>query len=101
MVKTKLYGNPIGDNLIPTRDSSWFSSSNLLTEFSIGGISVEEILSKYECSPSDLKPYPSNFDDIQRVGTEVHYLGFYERWHPQESYYFAALNSDLPNTRRT
>ena len=40
--------------------------------------------------------------DIERVGTEVHYLGYYQKWHPQETYYFSVENSNfMPNDTRT
>jgi hypothetical protein len=39
---------------------------------------------------------------LERVKTEVHYLGYYLRWHPLETYYYAVEHTDfLPNDFRT
>ena len=35
-------------------------------------------------------PYiPANPEDIEKNDIEVHYLGYYLKWHPQECYYYA------------
>ena len=33
---------------------------------------------------------PARAEDLERVGVEVHYLGYYLKWHPQSCYYYAA-----------
>ena len=35
---------------------------------------------------------PAPFEDIEKTKIEVHYLGYYLRWVPQESYYYAVEN---------
>ena len=97
------YGNPIEDNQSPERDKKWFSSMSDLKELRIGGRKVGNIMEEYLCSLADLAPYlPCNSEELEENGTEVHYLGYYKKWHPQESYYFAAVNSGFrPNTTRT
>ena len=40
---------------------------------------------------SDLDPYlPAEPEGLAEVGTTVHYLGYYLKWHPQSCYYFAS-----------
>ena len=39
---------------------------------------------------------------LERTKTEVHYLGYYVKWHPQETYYYSVENTDfMPNDYRT
>jgi hypothetical protein len=39
---------------------------------------------------------------LRSIGTEVHYLGYYLRWDPQECYYYASKNTGFKtNTERT
>jgi hypothetical protein len=39
---------------------------------------------------ADLAPYmPADLERIERRGVEVHYLGYYLKWHPQSCYYYA------------
>jgi len=38
----------------------------------------------------DLLPYlPADPQEIERQKVEVHYLGYYLKWHPQSCYYYA------------
>ena len=50
---------------------------------------------------SDLEAYfPVSPYDVEKTNTEVHYLGYYIKWHPQEVYYYSVENSNfLPNVR--
>jgi hypothetical protein len=39
-------------------------------------------------------PYlPANYQELERSKIEVHYLGYYLKWTPQESYYYAVENT--------
>ena len=48
-------------------------------------------LKKYfSMEQQDLIPYlPANPNEIEEKKTEVHYLGYYLKWHPQACYYYA------------
>ena len=35
---------------------------------------------------------PSDIEPLEQMGAEVHYLGYYLKWHPQAAYYFAVEN---------
>jgi len=97
------YGNAIEDNEKPTRDNKYFSTEDSITDLVLGGVPAIELIEKYGFKLSDLEAYfPSNPHDLATTGTEVHYLGYYVKWHPQETYYYSVENTDfLPNYHRT
>lgn len=97
------YGNPIADNGKPTRDTSFYSSDERLDEIYLGGVNARELIKDYNLSVADLDAYlPANPHDLDKVGTQVHYLGYYIKWHPQEVYYYAIENTQFtPNDFRT
>lgn len=97
------YGNAIQDNDKPTRDPKYYTAENQLAELYLGGVSAQELMEEYKFTMADLEAYlPVDPYRIQSVGTEVHYLGYYMKWHPQETYYFSVENSDfMPNDSRT
>jgi N-acetyl sugar amidotransferase len=96
------YGNSIDQNNTPTMDQSFFSVTNPL-EMKFGGKTVGEILEEGEYSLGDFAPYlPPKKEDLVRSKVEVHYLGYYLRWDPQECYYYAVENTGFEaNTERT
>lgn len=97
------YGNPIVDNEKPTRDPKYYSADGRLEELYLGGVSAVELMQRYKFTKADLEAYlPIDPNRLLETGSEVHYLGYYLRWHPQETYYFAVENSDfVPNVHRT
>lgn len=83
------YGNPIGDTSSAKRSWDYFTASNE-SEMYLGGESVADLKSHYGLDQNDLLPYlPANPTDLERVQTEVHYLGYYLKWHPQSCYYYS------------
>jgi len=83
------YGNPLADNSQSLRDRSYFTYSHL-DELYLGGVSVAELRERHGVSLVDLSAYlPARPDDLERARTEVHYLGYYMKWTPQEAYYHA------------
>ena len=97
------YGNAIADNEKPTRDPKYYSADGRLEDLFLGGVSARELMERYKFTIADLEAYlPIDPNKIEKVGTEVHYLGYYRRWHPQETYYFSVENSGfVPNWHRT
>ena len=97
------YGNAIEDNEKPTRDPKYYTAENQLDDLYLGGVNARELMDEYDFTLADLEAYlPTNPYNLERVGTQVHYLGYYQKWHPQETYYFAVENSDfMPNDART
>ena len=97
------YGNAIEDNEKPTRDQKYYSAEMSIQDLVLGGVPASEIIDKYGFKLSDLEAYfPVNPYQVEQVGTEVHYLGYYIRWHPQETYYYSVENTEfVPNDHRT
>ena len=60
-------------------------------------------LREFGLSKSDWNSYlPINPEIIESNNIEVHYLGYYEKWHPQGAYYYAVENGGfIPSPERT
>ena len=87
------YGNPIADNSTSLRDKSYYSYKNL-DEIYLGGISMRELQEKYNVPLNDLLSFlPADAKELERSNIQVHYLGYYLRWTPQEVYYYAVENT--------
>lgn len=86
------YGNPIADNSSAKRDWSYFTATDKSKIF-LSGESVKNLKEKYGVKDCDLSAYlPANPKDIKKNKIEVHYLGYYLKWHPQSCYYYAVAN---------
>lgn len=96
------YGNPIRDNYTSLRDAKFHTGENY-KEMYLGGVKVKNLIDKYGLTLNDLAPYlPMNPEGYKSKGIQVHYLGYYIRWDPQEAYYFAVKNTGFEtNTERT
>jgi len=96
------YGNPSKDVLKAVRNKTYFSSNTNPEEFFLGGVVVKELYKKYKLTKFDLEPYfPVTSDEVIKNKIEVHYLGYYLKWDPQEMYYFVTDYGFRPNTERT
>lgn len=83
------YGNPILDTQTAKRDWSYFTAQDKSKIF-LGGTSVAELKENYGLVESDMDPYmPANPEEIEKQNIEVHYLGYYLKWHPQSCYYYS------------
>ncbi|MCE0503751.1 N-acetyl sugar amidotransferase [Roseivivax sp. GX 12232] len=86
------YGNPIDDNNEAQRNYDYFASASE-SDLYIGGESIAQLKSDFGMSQADLSPYlPADVSPLKELGAEVHYLGYYLKWHPQSAYYFAVEN---------
>ena len=84
------YGNAPGTKESASKDLSYFSTDTPRNELYIAGVSYRDLLHQFGLSAVDLEPYlPSQRDEIADNHIDVHYLGYYLQWHPQECYYFA------------
>jgi N-acetyl sugar amidotransferase len=87
------YGNPIADNSTSLRDKSYYSYKNL-DEIFLGGVSIGELKEKYDVQVNDLLSFlPADAKELEKSNIQVHYLGYYLRWTPQEVYYYAVENT--------
>jgi N-acetyl sugar amidotransferase len=83
------YGNPIADIADARRSWEYFTAADRSKIF-LGGVSVAELKEYVGLSENDLLPYlPADPDELRERGVEVHYLGYYLKWHPQSCYYYA------------
>jgi hypothetical protein len=89
------YGNPIGDTESAKRDWSYFTSADH-SQVSLGGVSLKELLDQFGVEKVDLNVYlPADPNRIEEQGVEVHYLGYYLKWHPQSCYYYAVEHGNF------
>jgi N-acetyl sugar amidotransferase len=83
------YGNPIADNESAQRNWSYFTSSDKSSVY-LGGTSIAELKGELGVHESELNSYlPANPDEAAKQKLEIHYLGYYLKWHPQSCYYYA------------
>jgi N-acetyl sugar amidotransferase len=96
------YGNPRSDSEQAQRDWSYFTASDE-THIHIAGVALKDLKETFGLDDTDFLPYlPPSPDELKRVGTEVHYLGYYLRWHPQSCYYYAQEHGGFePSPERT
>lgn len=62
-----------------------------------------EFWTEHGVSLADLKPFMAPpFAQIQENRTEIHFLGYYKFWDPQENFYYCRENTGFsPNTERS
>jgi len=96
------YGNKVEENFKPTMDEKFFSVSDPM-DMVLGGVSIREIIAKHGYQLGDFAPYlPPKASELRDAGVEVHYLGYYLKWDPQECYYYAVENTGFQaNPERT
>lgn len=83
------YGNPIADNSSSLRSKSYFTYQHL-NDLYLAGIPLRVLIDKYGLTMNDLLTYlPVSTKELANSKIEVHYLGYYLRWVPQEAYYYA------------
>jgi len=83
------YGNPIADNSKSLRDKSYYSMQNL-DDIYLGGASIRELRERYKIELADLMTFlPADYKELEKKDVQVHYLGYYLKWVPQEVYYYA------------
>jgi N-acetyl sugar amidotransferase len=85
------YGNPKVDFSSAKRSWNYFMNEND-DEIFFGGSSLKD-LKKIGLKPNNWNVYlPINPEILIDKKIEVHYLGYYEKWHPQSAYYYAIEN---------
>ncbi len=96
------YGNKVDENNIPTMNAKFFSVDDPL-DIMLGGVTIKNIIDNYGFNFHDFYPYiPPKTEELIAKGVEVHYLGYYLKWDPQECYYYAVEKTGFQsNTERT
>ena len=88
------YGNPISE-LTSQRDKSYWSYQNIKKLF-LAGVPIEELIEKHKLKMADLKAYlPIEEKELMSAKIEVHYLGYYLKWIPQEAYYYSVEHTNF------
>jgi hypothetical protein len=83
------YGNPIVNADKAQRDWSYFAVSDPAS-VSISGTPVVELQERYGIAKNDLLTYfPADPEELTARKIQVHYLGYYLKWHPQGCYYYS------------
>lgn len=97
------YGNDIKENDRPTMGTSFYEQTPDAESLYLGGMSVKELMSAHQLDQRDLNPYlPVEGERLKQIGTQVHYLGYYLKWDPQECFYYASEHTGFQaNTERT
>ncbi|MCC7484469.1 MAG: N-acetyl sugar amidotransferase [Burkholderiales bacterium] len=82
------YGNPLAEATSARRDWSYFTAADK-SRIHLGGTPLADLAGKFGIG-EELEPYlPADPARIEAAGIEVHYLGYYLKWHPQSCYYHA------------
>lgn len=89
------YGGDMKNAFIPTRD---YRTDHRKHYFS--GIAPEDMV-QYGIEKNELVPYMAPpVERLEAIGAEVHFFSYYEKWIPQENYYYCVENTGfkaLPN----
>ena len=96
------YGNSLDENYDPRMNLSFFSTETR-ESILLGGETINSIINTHGFRPADFAPYiPPSPASLYDNKTEVHYLGYYLKWDPQECYYYAVENTGFEaNPSRT
>jgi N-acetyl sugar amidotransferase len=83
------YGNPLAETNTSLRDKSYYVARNV-EELVLGGVTVRDLIGTHGVRMADLSPYlPPTDEELSGKQIEVHYLGYYIKWTPQEAYYYS------------
>ncbi len=96
------YGNAIEENKKPLMKMDFYSVDDPM-DMRFGGIPMRDYIEKEGFTLGDFAPYIApKRDELNKACVEVHYLGYYLKWDPQECYYYAAERTGFQaNTERT
>tara|TARA_B100000427_G_scaffold329087_1_gene344023 strand:- start:3346 stop:4563 length:1218 start_codon:yes stop_codon:yes gene_type:complete len=90
------YGNDIKDNEDFLMNSDFYSCKDDqdITEIKIAGSSIKEIINDTDFQLNDFTSYiPLKKSVISNKKISMLYLGYFEKWDPQECFYYASQNT--------
>lgn len=86
------HGNSIADNQTSLRDKSYYTFKNIKNLF-LGGVKINDLINDHKIKSKNLEIFlPSDPNSLNNIKLEVHYLGYFLKWIPQETYYYAVKN---------
>lgn len=91
------YGGDMKNAFSPTRDYRTDPKKHYFS-----GMPPEDLI-KYGIDQKDLVPYLSPpLEELDAIGTEIHFFSYYEKWIPQENYYYCVEHTGFkPNPVRS
>ena len=85
------YGSPVAEGDAQKQQPYFFSDATN-DEIFISGIALSELIADFGIDLAELSAYlPLRAESVE--GVEVHYFGYYRKWHPQGAYYYAVENA--------
>ncbi len=82
-------GNPVSENNTSLRNKLYHTLNNL-DEVYLGGIKYSDLIKKFKIDRELLSDFiPLNLDMYNKSKIEVRHLGYYLKWIPQETFYYA------------
>ena len=88
------YGNK-KQNINSSVRSKKFFAEEKFTDIYLGGVSLQE-LEELSLKKVDFEPYlPILPEKLYEKNIQVHYLGYFEKWHPQSAYYYSVEHGDF------
>lgn len=85
-------GNSVKDNYTSIRNNSYHTLKDKKNIF-LGGVKIEKLLKKFDLDEKNLNDFlPPKEKEFKNKNIEVHYLGYFLKWIPQETYYYAVKN---------
>ena len=82
----------LAENYVSLRKKSFFTYQNI-NKLYLAGIPLNELSSTYSLKKKNLEIFlPPSVKDLDNTPLEVHYLGYYVNWIPQETFYHAVEN---------
>jgi N-acetyl sugar amidotransferase len=96
------YGNPIAETNASLRNKNYYITNNL-DKILLAGYSLKTLKKNFNLSLKDLNIFlPLESNSFKNFNMEVHYLGYYIKWIPQEAYYYSVENVNFkPRPFRT
>ena len=86
------HGNSLADNSVSIRKKSFYTRNNI-DKIYLGGVKLKKILNEKKISIDDLQDYlPPTESEIGNFPLEIHYLGYFINWIPQETFYYSVEN---------
>ena len=98
------YGNRLEHNFSPNMEERLYTSVDIDDpKLMLGGVTIRELKDRHGVTRADLQPYGSiKAQDIREAGIEFKYFSYFQKWVPQDNYYYAMEHSKFnPNTERS
>ena len=87
------YGNSIENNYSPIMDPKFYTVEKNKRIY-LGGLTINEICSEYGFRENEFAAFqPLTPQEVASRNISQMYLGYFEKWDPQECYYYASENT--------